>query len=100
MVQVLKYQTMFVMADCGEKEGGQRMEKVLVAIKAYPDGSFDMRPGLNRRDKDGNLLDDPYEFEDDNGERSPAASTCKQQPSFRMLRRLRARARAHVCVDA
>eukprot|EP00873_Tetraselmis_striata_P033535 jgi/Tetstr1/453799/TSEL_040751.t1 len=65
--QVLKYQTMFVMADCGEKEGGQRMEKVLVAIKAYPDGSFDMRPGLNRRDKDGNLLDDPYEFEDDNG---------------------------------
>jgi Meckel syndrome type 1 protein len=63
--EVLKHQTLFVMADCGVKaETEERVEFPLALVRSYPDGSFDMRPGFNRKDEEGNFIDDPYEFED------------------------------------
>uniref|UniRef100_A0A061RT25 Meckel syndrome type 1 protein n=2 Tax=Tetraselmis sp. GSL018 TaxID=582737 RepID=A0A061RT25_9CHLO len=82
MNQVLRSQVMYIMADCGERAGtGEPLEKPLAVVKAYPDGSFSMRPGFNRKDAEGNMIDDPFEFEDENGAQwqytiENAAKTC------------------------
>lgn len=57
--QVLNFRSMFIMADLSSPSRG-RQEKVLVAIKAYADGSFDMTPGFS---KEGCR----YRFEDSSG---------------------------------
>eukprot|EP00955_Chlamydomonas_euryale_P089239 364447-Chlamydomonas_euryale.AAC.6 len=45
-VQVLNFRTMYIMADLADEHAPAYInEKVLVAIKAHSDGSFDMRPG-------------------------------------------------------
>ncbi|KAG1660692.1 hypothetical protein FOA52_015903 [Chlamydomonas sp. UWO 241] len=47
--QVLNYRTMYIMADLAEAESPAYVnERVLVAVKAYSDGSFDMRPGFSK----------------------------------------------------
>jgi Meckel syndrome type 1 protein len=57
---------MYIMADLGEEgEAPHSHDALLVAVKAYPDGSFDMRPGFSRPGK-------KYRFEDDRGERCTA----------------------------
>ncbi|EFJ41998.1 hypothetical protein VOLCADRAFT_119536 [Volvox carteri f. nagariensis] len=59
--QVLCFRSMFIVADLGgEAEAGAGNNKVLVSIRAYPDGSFDMCPGFSR----GALK---YRFEDCHG---------------------------------
>ena len=59
--QILNFRSMYLMADLGDEhvEAGSS-ERVLVCIKAYPDGSFDMRPGFNRPGF-------KYRFEDEHG---------------------------------
>eukprot|EP00232_Nephroselmis_pyriformis_P019683 CAMPEP_0182886064 /NCGR_PEP_ID=MMETSP0034_2-20130328/19988_1 /TAXON_ID=156128 /ORGANISM="Nephroselmis pyriformis, Strain CCMP717" /LENGTH=579 /DNA_ID=CAMNT_0025019357 /DNA_START=209 /DNA_END=1944 /DNA_ORIENTATION=- len=79
-----KYQTMYIMAECGDDHngGGEVESSVLVAIKAYPNGSFDMRPGFSRQGtkytlekSDGSL----YEYTVENeSEREPTALERRQ----------------------
>lgn len=84
LVQVMKYQTMFIMADCGEKAGtSERIEHELVVIKSFPDGSFDMRPGFSRKDANGEFIDDPYEYEDENG--GQGSASCSDNPVIGIL---------------
>lgn len=48
--QVLKARSMYIMADLGgatDQDVLQDNHKVLLAVHAYPDGSFDMRPGVS-----------------------------------------------------
>ncbi len=52
---------MYIMADLGDTDSEPHTrEVVLVCVKAYQDGSFDMRPGFSRPGK-------KYRFEDDRG---------------------------------
>lgn len=68
LYQVLNFRTMYIMADLSDESAPDAAhQKVLVCIKAYPDGSFDMRPGFNRPGR-------KYRFEDDRGMRSITAS--------------------------
>lgn len=65
--QVLNFQTMYIMADCtAEKSQAGCDEKVLVQIRAHPDGSCDIRPGLHPEKK--------YRFEDGSGMFTPLSS--------------------------
>ncbi len=60
-LQVLNFRTMYIMADLAEEhEPPHSHEVVLVCVKAFADGSFDMRPGFSRPGK-------KYRFEDDRG---------------------------------
>ena len=60
-MQVLKFRAMYIMADLSAPgEPAHSHDVVLVAIKAYPDGSFDMRPGFSKPGK-------KYRFEDERG---------------------------------
>ncbi|GBF94402.1 hypothetical protein Rsub_07216 [Raphidocelis subcapitata] len=58
---MLNFWSMYIMADLGE-EGSPAgsSEKVLVALRAYPDGSFDMAPGFSGPGR-------RYRFEDEHG---------------------------------
>ncbi|KAJ9518573.1 hypothetical protein QJQ45_018610 [Haematococcus lacustris] len=57
--EVLNFRTMYIMASLGPEEEipDPQYDRVLVCIKAYPDGSFDMRPGFSRPGR-------KYRFED------------------------------------
>lgn len=62
VTQVLNFRSMYIMADLADDAAPAfANERVLVSVKAYPDGSFDMRPGFS---KEGCK----YRFEDSSGE--------------------------------
>ncbi|PNW74559.1 hypothetical protein CHLRE_12g495350v5 [Chlamydomonas reinhardtii] len=59
--QVLTFRSMYVMADLGDEGDVSGANcKVLVSVRVYPDGSFDMCPGFSRPGF-------KYRFEDDHG---------------------------------
>ncbi|GIL65137.1 hypothetical protein Vafri_18949, partial [Volvox africanus] len=59
--QVISFRSMYIMADLGEEgDVGASNDKVLVSIRAFPDGSFDMCPGFSRAGL-------KYRFEDNHG---------------------------------
>lgn len=63
VAQVLNFRSMYIMADLADDAAPAfANERVLVSVKAYPDGSFDMRPGFS---KEGCK----YRFEDSSGEK-------------------------------
>ena len=52
---------MYIMADLADDQGVAYIEeRPLVAIKAHPDGSFDMKPGFSKKGL-------KYRFEDSAG---------------------------------
>lgn len=64
VAQVLNFRSMYIMADLADDAAPAfANERVLVSVKAYPDGSFDMRPGFS---KEGCK----YRFEDSSGEKT------------------------------
>jgi hypothetical protein len=67
-LQVLNFRSMFIMADLGDEHTvAGCSEKVLVSIRAFPDGSFAMQPGFSGPGV-------KYRFEDDHGKQSHECS--------------------------
>eukprot|EP00798_Chlamydomonas_sp_ICE-L_P014455 gene14455-20467_t len=67
--QTLNWRPMYIMADLAtEHDAPGFNEKILVQIKAFPDGSFDMRPGFNKPGMRYRFEDNAgYRFEDNAG---------------------------------